>query len=94
MTLDQAAEILLGTAPTARCHFCAGKGVVPGPNEDARMRGDREYVVCRTCNGACIVLSPIWVEAYLLVHPGDHAGVETRRREKVREAMARASRIQ
>jgi hypothetical protein len=73
---EAAAEILMVSQPALRCWRCAGTGAVPGKNIDARRRGDDEYVFCGVCKGARVVVNPIWNEAWLIIHPNDHAGIK------------------
>src|SRR5262245_23367951 len=85
MDAEEAIEVLLVSHATGFCDTCSGTGVT---NKDPNIRFVRDgeaVVFCKVCGGTGVLVNPIWEKAWLTLYPGDHAGVEERRREAVRK---------
>jgi hypothetical protein len=79
MKLEEAIEVVMVSPCTVGCFPCGGRG-------KQRGNGFTAIHYCRDCNGAGVVINPIWKEAWMIMYPEDVAGMFARVRKACMQA--------
>lgn len=85
MTEVEAAEVMMVSSVTIGCASCGGRGRDP---ERKRSEGVSAIYYCGVCNGAGVIINPIWRQAWHVLYPEDMRGMF----ERIRRATMSAYR--